>query len=148
MLFYLVLIGGFIYYNPLAFMEFVYSANEFINSKKINSVKSNNKHNIVEFNVADQNKVVYGALNTPNIFSSATLKVDNNEIECTDFLNKLVIPNLIVDLSNYVNLICEKNNLENENNNYEWDIITNKAVFLSGRNLVLHIDNKFNISTI
>lgn len=148
MLFYLALIGGFIYYNPLAFMEFVYSVNEFLNSKKLSSVRSNEKFNIIELNLGTQKKVLYGALHTPNIFSSVNLKIGENEIECTDFLNKLVIPNIIIDLGNYVDYICEINNVENDENNYEWDIITNKAVFLSGRNVVLHIDNKFNISTI
>ena len=148
MLFYLVLIGGFIYYNPMAFMEFVYSANEFINSKKINSIKSNDKYNIIEFNVKNNNKIIYGGLETPNIFSSAKLIVNKNEIECTNFLNKLVIPNLTIDLKNFVNYLCDINDLDTNNENYKWDIITNKAVFLNGKDLVLNIDNNFNISTI
>lgn len=147
------LIGGFlllalIYWKPLKFLEYYYRLKEFVFKSNSVSTKFYENFNILEINVKGRNIFLINNY-CPNCFSSVILKSENIDIECTQLLNFFIQPNIILDLKKIIPFILYYKRIQNQDEkNFSWDIITNKADFLKGNNMVVKIDNNFNVTTI
>lgn len=147
------LIAGFvcsilyIYYNPLSFLEKWGRIQNFLNSKQL-LIKEHEKHSVYEINHNGNLKFVLNE-NIPNIFSSVNLKINKDDLDCTKYMNAFVYRNSHINTNKIIDFILYMNSREiDEKTDIYWEIITNKAQFISGSRLVLNIDNNFNITTI